>query len=216
MTTEFHATESIALHVPPEPVGISDYLQQPQRLIKLLADRTNTGLEALNLSTNLSQQGYFRYKLLVQPLQFFHLKIRPIADIEIHVKPDSSLHLRSIGAEIKGADFMNHNFKLSLQGQLKPIGDSKHHTKLVGNVNLRVSVDIPPSFLLFTPPGAIGIVGNSLLRSVLLTMKEQLERHLIEDYKEWARGLAKGLAKSSRTKEELKSLSQITNPQSKD
>jgi hypothetical protein len=185
MTTKFHATELMCLHVAPQTVAISDYLQQPQRLINLLADRTNTGLEKLNCD----RQGALRYRLLIQPLQFFHLKIQPIADIEVYVKPDGSLHLRSIGAKIKGADFLNHNFKLELDGQLQAIGDSTDQTKMLGNVNLQVCVDIPTSFLMFAPDVLISITGNSLLRAVLQTMKQQLELHLVEDYKAWAKDL---------------------------
>jgi len=51
---------------------------------------------------------------------------------------------------------------------------------------LLVQVDLPPS-LVFMSRTLVQATGNALLKSVLTTMRQRLERQLIQDYYRWVK-----------------------------
>jgi hypothetical protein len=81
-------------------------------------------------------------------------------------------------------EYINQRFALNLSGQLVP-HQERGSTTLQGIANLEVQVDLPPALWL-TPKPLLEMTGNSLLKSVLLTIKQRLIHQLLLDYSQWA------------------------------
>jgi hypothetical protein len=174
MHVQFFATQSVHLDVPDEAVPIQHYLRQPQRLVYALVDPSRT--EQL-------QDNIFRLKM--RPLRFMMLQIQPTVDMQVWTEADGSFHLRSVGTEIRGNQYINQRFQLDLQGQLYA-RQRENQTQLQGKADLRVQVMLPP-LLQLTPRPVIEKTGNSLLNGILLTIKQRLMHQLMQDYQQWAR-----------------------------
>jgi Protein of unknown function (DUF1997) len=172
MLTQFSASQSVELVVPDQPIPIQHYLRQPQRLIKALVDPTRT--EQLSAEC---------FRLKMHPLSFMMLSIQPIVDMEIWSELDGTINLKSVGCEIRGVEYINQRFSLNLQGRLAP-QQINGITHLVGKADLEVQVDMPPP-LWFTPKPILETTGNTLLRSVLLTVRHRLMHQLLVDYRNW-------------------------------
>jgi hypothetical protein len=173
MNSQFFASQSVEITVPEQPVPIQHYLRQPQRLVHAIAERNQ--MEQLS-------QDCFRLKM--RPLDFLSLKIQPIVDLKVWADPDGTVHITSIACEIRGLDYINQRFALDLKGKLYPC-QTHGVTKLYGRADLKVSVDIPLPFSL-TPKPILEATGNSLLKSVLLRIKQKLMHQLLLDYQQWA------------------------------
>jgi Protein of unknown function (DUF1997) len=173
MLTQFSASQSVELAVPDQPIPIQHYLRQPQRLIKALVDPTRT--EQLSAEC---------FRLKMNPLNFMMLSVQPIVDMQLWAEQDGTIHLKSVGCEIRGIEYINQRFSLDLKGRLVPqqINDT---TYLTGRADLQVQVDIPPP-LWFTPKPLLETTGNALLHSVLLTVRHRLMHQLLVDYRSWA------------------------------
>jgi hypothetical protein len=173
MLTRFSASQSVEIAVPDQPVPIQHYLRQPRRLIQALVDLSQV-----------EQLSHDCFRLKMRPLSFLMLSIQPTVDMRIWTESDGSLRLESIACEIRGVEYINQRFHLQLVGRLLPcqIGGI---TYLKGKADLQVQVEIPPP-LWFTPKTILETTGNSLLRSVLLTIKQRLMHHLLADYRHWA------------------------------
>lgn len=175
MSIRFSASQSVEMDVIQEAIPIQHYLRQPQRLVNALVDPSRTEV----LGTN-------QFRLKMRPIQFMMLKIQPTVDINVQVDANGTVHLRSTDCEIRGVEYINQRFKLDLVGQLIPHVHAEQHTKLVGRADLKVSVDLPPAFQ-FTPRPILETTGNGLLRGVLMTIKQRLMSHLVNDYRRWVR-----------------------------
>jgi hypothetical protein len=173
MNSQFIASQSVEITVPEQPVPIQHYLRQPQRLVKAIADT--------NLIEQLSQECF---RLKMRPLDFMSLKFQPRVDLKVWADSDGTVHLTSTGCEILGLDYINQRFALDLKGKLYPY-QSNGITKLTGRADLKVSVDVPLPFSL-TPKPIIEATGNSLLKSVLVRIKQKLMHQLLLDYRQWA------------------------------
>ena len=173
MNSQFFASQSLEIALPEQPVLIQHYLRQPQRLVHAIADR--------QLITQLSQE-HFRLKM--RQLHFMSLKFQPTVDLKVWTDSDGTVNLTSIGCEIRGLDYINQRFTLDLKGQLYP---HQHQgiTMLKGRAYLKVSVDIPFPISL-TPKAILETTGNSLLKSVLVRIKQKLMHQLLVDYRQWA------------------------------
>jgi hypothetical protein len=174
MQTEFFASQSVMIQVPPQVVPIQHYLRQPQRLVYALTDPSR--VESLG-------EDIFRLKM--RPLSFLMLNLQPTVDMCVRVTPTGDVRLRSVACEIRGIEYINQRFQFDLLGRLAP-KQREGQTELVGQADLRVKVDLPPA-LWFTPKSLLETTGNGLLKSVLMTMKQRLMHHLIQDYCEWNR-----------------------------
>ncbi|NJR37576.1 MAG: DUF1997 domain-containing protein [Leptolyngbyaceae cyanobacterium CSU_1_4] len=173
MITQFFASQSVELAVPEQPIPIQNYMRQPQRLIQALVDPNRT--EQLSAEC---------FRLKMQPLSFIMLTLQPIVDMQVWAELDGTIHLKSVGCEIRGVEYINQRFSLNLKGRLTP----QHRdgvTHLVGKADLEVQVDIPPLFW-FTPKSLLESTGNALLHSVLLTIRHRLMHQLLVDYRNWA------------------------------
>lgn len=172
MPTRFTASQSVKITVPEQPIPIQHYLRQPQRLVNTLVDPSRV--------EQLSEE-IFRLKL--RPLSFMTLSIQPTADLRVWAEPNGTVHLQSVACEILGLEYINQRFTLNLQGHLSPC-EVNGQTLLQGKADLEVEVELPLPFSL-TPQPILEATGNSLLKSVLLTIKQRLLHQLLADYRCW-------------------------------
>lgn len=172
MLIRFVASQSVEMAVPEQPIPIEHYLRQPQRLVNALTD-----------PSRVEQLGEDRFRLKMRPLTFMHLSIQPTVDLKVWAEPDGSIQLKSVGSEIRGIEYINQRFNLNLVGQLYP-QQLNGVKQLKGKADLEVQVELPPPFR-FSPKPLLEATGNSLLRSVLLTIKQRLMYQLMADYRRW-------------------------------
>jgi hypothetical protein len=169
----FSAHQTVELAVPKSPIPIRYYLRQPQRLVNALVDPSRTEQLAPDC-----------FRLKMRPLNFMMLSIQPTVDMNVWADTNGTIHLQSIGCEIRGVEYINQRFDLSLIGQLAPYSEGET-TRLCGRADLKVQVDLPPALML-TPKPLLETTGNGLLRSVLMTIKQRLIHQLLLDYRDWA------------------------------
>ncbi|NER38220.1 MAG: DUF1997 domain-containing protein [Oscillatoria sp. SIO1A7] len=175
MLSRFFASQSLEIAVPEQPVPIQHYLRQPQRLVGAIADPSRIQL-----------LGRDRFRLKMRSRDFLMLKIQPIVDLRVWAKSDGTIHLVSVGCEIRGVEYLNRRFALDLVGKLSPV-EIGGLTYLRGKADLTVEVEIPAP-LQFTPAPVLETTGNGLLKSVLLAIKQKLMHQLLLDYRHWASG----------------------------
>lgn len=173
MHIRFNASQSVEIPVPQQRVPIQHYLRQPKRLVNALVDQSR--LEQLS-------EDCFRLKM--RSLQFMMVSIQPTVDLKVWAEPDGAINLKSIACEIRGIEYINQRFALNLKGRLAPY-QNNGATYLRGKADLEVQVELPPPFWL-TPQPILEAAGNSLLKSVLLTVKQRLMHQLLLDYRRWA------------------------------
>ncbi|MEB3358673.1 MAG: DUF1997 domain-containing protein [Synechococcales bacterium] len=173
MTSKFTASQSVDIIVPEQPVPIQHYLRQPHRLIGALVDPSRT--EQLSPEV---------FRLKMRSLRFLMLSIQPTVDMRIWAESNGTIHLKSVGCEIRGVEYINRRFHLDLAGRLIPkVINQKTH--LIGKADLTVQVELPLP-LQMTPRPIVEKTGNSLLNSVLITIKQRLMYQLLADYRKWA------------------------------
>ena len=172
MPTQFNASQSVEITIPEQPIPIQHYLRQPQRLVNALVDRSQ--IEQLS-------DEVFRIKM--RPLTFMTLSIQPTVDLRVWAEPNGTIYLQSVACEIRGVEYINRRFALNLQGYLSPC--QMNGKGLTGKADLNVQVELPLPFSL-TPMPILEAAGSSLLRSVLLTIKQRLLHQLLADYRRWA------------------------------
>ena len=171
----FTASESVALLVKEETIPIQHYLRQPQRLVKAIADPKL--MEQLSVG---------HYKLKMRPLNFMDMyHFQPTVTLKVWSGASGTVYLNSEDCEIKGIEYINQRFSLNLKGRLAP-QEIELKTYLKGKVDLQVMVDLPPPLWL-TPKPFLEMTGNSLLKSVLLRIKQKLMSQLLKDYYAFAR-----------------------------
>ncbi|MDZ7959361.1 MAG: DUF1997 domain-containing protein [Aulosira sp. DedQUE10] len=172
MAIRFTASQSVEIAVPKQPIPIQHYLRQPQRLVHALVDN--------NRIQQLSEE-VFRLKM--RPLTFMSLSLQPTVDMRVWAESNGIIYLRSVGCEILGVEYINQRFALNLKGYLSP-SQLSTGTYLQGKADLEVQVELPPPFC-FAPQPILEATGNSLLKSVLLTVKQRLLHQLLTDYRRW-------------------------------
>ena len=172
MNVCFSATQAVELAVPQQPIAIQHYLRQPHRLVHALVDPSR--MEQLSPET---------FRLKMRSLNFLTFTLQPTVDLPLTSQSDGSIQLRSIDCEIRGIEYINQRFHLDLRGHLVPV-QKDNGTSLQGQADLSVQVELPPP-LWFTPKPILEAAGTSLLRSVLLTIKQRLMHQLLSDYQAW-------------------------------
>lgn len=185
MSTRFFASQSVKLAVPDESVSIRHYLRKPKRLVDALTGSS----EILQL-----QEEYFRLKM--RPLTFMILSFQPTVDMRVWAGDNGTIHLQSVACEIHGIEYINQRFSFQLVGKLEP-EDQNGLTYLTGKADLEVKVEVPPPFNL-TPASILEASGNTLLASVLLTIKQRLMNQLLSHYRQWASSQATGSVYSAQ------------------
>jgi Protein of unknown function (DUF1997) len=174
MDTCFKARQSVDMMIPPAAVPIEAYLRQSERIVQALAN--TGGVEAL---------GGELFRLKLKPLKFFTLLLQPIVDMRVWVDGVDLLRVQSVGCEILGlGDFDQQHFDLNLSGEMYPLL-VQGRMKLLGEVSLRVNVDMPMPIAL-TPKPILETTGSTIMLGVLSTMKQRLTKNLVTDYQDWA------------------------------
>ncbi|MGV0024140.1 DUF1997 domain-containing protein [Phormidesmis priestleyi] len=173
MDTRFANSQSVEILVPQQPTPISHYLRQPHRVVHALA--ASSRIEQINEDC---------FRLSMRPLNFITLSIQPIVDLRVWTDSEGTVNVRSIACEIRGTEYINQRFTLNLVGRLYPTQENGK-TYLKGKADLEVLVELPPPFS-FMPKSMIETAGNSLLISVLTTIKQRLLNQLLSDYRNWA------------------------------
>ncbi|MBD2092779.1 DUF1997 domain-containing protein [Microcoleus sp. FACHB-1515] len=173
MNIHFSAIQAVEIAVTTQPIPIQHYLRQPQRLVAALVD-----------PTRVEQLGEDCFRLKMRPLSFMMLSIQPTVDIRVWSEADGTIHVESTACEIRGVEYIDRRFSLKLVGRLSP-RSLRNTTMLCGQADLDVQVELPPA-LWFTPRPILEATGNGLLKSVLLTIKQRLTHHLLQDYRQWA------------------------------
>ena len=171
----FTASENLTILVEEEIVPIQHYLRQPQRLVKAIADP--------KLMEQLTPE---HYQLKMRSLNFMDMyHFQPTVTLKVWSGASGTVYLNSEDCQIKGIEYINQRFSLKLKGKLAPRA-IKGQTYLKGKADLRIFVDLPPPLWL-TPKPLLKVTGNSLLKSVLLRIKQKLMSQLLRDYYLFAR-----------------------------
>jgi hypothetical protein len=169
----FNAKESLEIIVEAEISNLQHYLRQPQRLVKAIANP--------QLMEQLSNN---RFRLKMRPLNFMEIyHFQPTVVLQVKADSDGTVTLSSQECEIRGLEYIDRRFSLNLQGRLSPT-NVNGTTYLRGKADLEVKVELPPPLWL-TPKPLLEMAGNSLLKSVLLRIKQHLLSQLLEDYYRW-------------------------------
>ncbi len=173
MDIRFSASQAVDILVPEQTIPIHHYLRQPHRLVNALVD-----------PTRIEQLGTDIFRLKMRPIAFTTLSLQPTVDMRVWAGSDSTVHLQSVACDIRGIEYINQRFALTLVGKLQP-WVINGVTTLRGRAELEVAVDLPSPFLL-TPRSILEATGNGLLKSVLMTVKQRLMYQLLLDYRLWA------------------------------
>jgi len=173
MEVRFSADEVVSLRVETQKIPIQHYLRQPQRLVQAMTDP--------DLVEQLSET---RFLVRMRPLNFLNFyHFQPTVGLKVWSDSQGTVYLNSESCEIKGIDYIDQRFFLSVTGKLAP--EIKNgQTYLVGKAELEVKVALPPPLWL-TPTPLLEIAGNGLLKSVLVKIKQRLIGQLLKDYYEW-------------------------------
>ncbi len=158
--------------VPEQPIHITNYLRQPQRVVNALA-----------ASSQIESLGTDLYRLKMRSLNFMTLSIQPVVDMRVWANEEAAINIQSAACELRGIEYINDKFLFDLKGQLSPC-QKQGETYLKGLANLTVEVELPPPFT-FMPRPLIETTGNGLLLSVLSTIKQRLMQQLLSDYRNW-------------------------------
>lgn len=170
----FQATEAVTLEVKQEDISIEHYLRQPYRLVKTIADE--------KLMTPLPDNCY---QLKMHPLNFLDIyHFQPTVVLKVWCGASGNLYISSQSCEIKGIEYINRRFSFHLKGKLSPL-QINGKTHLQGKADLQVKVDLPPPLWL-TPKPLLQTTGNSLLKGVLMRIKQKLGSQLLRDYYQFA------------------------------
>ncbi|MBN8562609.1 MAG: DUF1997 domain-containing protein [Leptolyngbya sp. UWPOB_LEPTO1] len=172
MDTRFSASLGVEMVVPEQPIHITNYLRQPQRVVNALA--ASSQIERLDSDL---------YRLKMRSLNFMTLSIQPIVDMRVWANEEAAINIQSAACELRGIEYVNDKFLFDLKGQLSPC-QQHGETYLKGLANLAVAVELPPP-LNFMPRPLIETTGNGLLLSVLTTIKQRLMQQLLTDYRNW-------------------------------
>lgn len=173
MQLNFAASHSVLISVPDASVPIQHYLRQPQRLVYALTDRSRVERLAADC-----------FRLTMRPREFLTMSFQPVVDLKVWAEPNGTVHLRSVGCEIRGIEYINNRFDLNLEGKLYPL-PANGPTQLMGKGDVRVSVELPPLFWM-TPQPILEAAGQRILQGIFLTFKQRLGHQLVEDYLKWA------------------------------
>ncbi len=154
---------------------VQHYLRQPQRLVQAIVETS--------LTEHLSEN---RFRLKMRPLNFLNMYyFQPTVILNVWATSGGTIFLQSEDCQIKGIDYINDRFSLNVKGKLAPV-EKNNQTYLAGKANLEVKVALPPPLWL-TPRPLLEIAGNSLLKGVLLRIKQRLMSQLLQDYQQWAK-----------------------------
>lgn len=187
----FATSQSVEIELPGPLAELEAYLDQPSRIVYALFDARRVQ----KLEDDV-------FRLQMQTLQFFMLKVQPTVDLRVWTDSQHVLHIEAIDCQLTGIDAINHQFTLTLNGHLRPTAGASASKipstkpaiapasgdaatgQLEGVADLAVQVELPATFAIISN-GLIKRAGNKLLGGVLGTIKQRLVNCLSDDYKQW-------------------------------
>ena len=171
---DFSASEALEIAVAESTVPINHYLRQPQRLVRAIAE-----------PSLMEQLSDCQFRLKMRSLNFLEMyHFQPTVILRVWSDSAGIVRLKSEKCEIRGIDYINNRFSLQVRGKLAP-ERRRGQTYLQGNADLTVKVALPPPLWL-TPTPLLKVAGNSLLKGVLLRIKQRLLAQLLKDYRHWS------------------------------
>lgn len=178
----FSASEALEIAVAESTVPIHHYLRQPQRLVQAIAD-----------PSLMEQLSACQFRLKMRPLNFLEIyHFQPTVILRVWANAAGTVSLESEDCQIRGIDYINNRFSLQIKGKLAP-KRSQGQTHLHGKAHLTVKVALPPPLWL-TPTPLLEVAGNSLLKGVLVRIKQRLLGQLLKDYRHWCKNAALSIA----------------------
>ncbi|MFN9644574.1 MAG: DUF1997 domain-containing protein [Cyanobacteriota bacterium] len=166
MPLAFSSSQQLTLPVQVCVSHLPAYLREEQRVVASLLDPKQ--LVALG-------PGHYRYR--VTRVQVFQLQIQPVVELRTRHHGDR-LELEAVDCQLEGLGLVN-DFRLSLQSWLEASEQG-----LEGEAILGVTVSQPP-LLKLVPPRVLETTGRSVLRGILLGMRNRVRQQLPLDFEQW-------------------------------
>ena len=166
MPLAFSASQQLILPVNACIAHLPAYLREEQRVVASLLDPNQ--LVALG-------PGHYRYR--VTRVQVFQLQIQPVVELQAHHRGER-LELEAVDCQLEGLGLVD-DFHLGLRSWLEASDQG-----LEGEATLAVSVS-QPSLLKLVPPRVLEATGRSVLRGILLGMRNRVRQQLLQDFEQW-------------------------------
>lgn len=166
MPLAFSSSQQLILPVQACAAHLPAYLRDEQRVVASLLDPAQ--LVALG-------PGHYRYR--VRRVQVFQLQVQPIVELQTHLR-DNRLELEAVDCQLEGLGLVD-DFRLGLRSWLEASDQG-----LEGEATLAVTVSQPP-LLKLVPPRVLEATGRSVLRSILLGMRNRVRQQLPLDFQRW-------------------------------
>ncbi|BDA39735.1 DUF1997 domain-containing protein [Candidatus Atelocyanobacterium thalassae] len=171
---ELTAYENFNLECENVTVPLKSYLQETQRLVKVLAGK--------NLIEKISE---FEFRFHMKTLNFVNIySFQPIVTIKVLPDKKGTVSFESQDFEMIGINYINHNFSLKFQGKLFS-QEKNNKIFLQGQAYLTSSLDLP-SNLWIIPKSILQKAGDTLLKNILERIRHSLSNELLHDYEHWA------------------------------
>jgi hypothetical protein len=166
MPLAFSSSQQLLLPVQVGTEHLPAYLREEQRVVASLLDPNQ--LVALG-------PGHYRYR--VTRVQVFQLQIQPVVELKAHHDGDR-LELEAVDCQLEGLGLVD-DFQLGLRSWLEASAQG-----LEGEATLAVNVSQPP-LLKLVPPRVLEATGRSVLRGILVGMRNRVRRQLLLDFEQW-------------------------------
>ncbi|MFN9546603.1 MAG: DUF1997 domain-containing protein [Cyanobacteriota bacterium] len=166
MPLAFSSSQQLILPVTECSAHLPDYLREEQRVVASLLDPAQLVL-----------LGPGRYRYRVTRVQVFQLQIQPVVELQIHHRGDR-LELEAVDCQLEGLGLVD-DFCLGLKSWLEASEQG-----LEGQATLAVSVS-QPTLLKLVPPRVLEATGRSVLRGILLGMRNRVRQQLVHDFHQW-------------------------------
>ena len=166
MPLAFSSSQQLILPINECIAHLPAYLREEQRVVGCLLDPAQ--LVALG-------PGHYRYR--VTRVQVFQLQIQPVVELQTHHRGDR-LELEAVDCQLEGLGLVD-DFRLGLRSWLEASDQG-----LEGEATLAVSVSQPP-LLKLVPPRVLEATGRSVLRGILLGMRNRVRQQLLLDFQQW-------------------------------
>jgi hypothetical protein len=166
MPLAFSSSQQLILPINACIEHLPAYLREEQRVVASLLDPA----QLVSLGP-----GHYRYR--VTRVQVFQLQIQPVVELQTHRRGDR-LELEAVDCQLEGLGLVD-DFQLGLRSWLEASDQG-----LEGEATLAVSVSQPP-LLKLVPPRVLEATGRSVLRGILLGMRNRVRQQLLLDFHQW-------------------------------
>ncbi len=166
-----YASQSLEINIAPAPIPIQQYLSNTDRLVYSLAD-----------PSQIKMLGEHKFEFNMHPIRFLMLTLEPVADIAIYPGEFNEVIIYSDSCRLRNQTALNRRFSFKLQGWLAARPDN---SGVSGNAQLDITIDLPPAFRL-TPRALLESSGNTIVDSILGSIKRRLQHRLVHEYRGWS------------------------------